>query len=194
MKYAYPQNASQAIDAIRRQDELSDIAGREQQLDKRQEVASIGDTVPLIFCKRFDIGGGYGDVGGVWISPNLLQIGLDQTDVSLMYLLSQGKLAGIDSNLYWGDEKLSDAEPNASSCIAYEQVPGCVDLSYEPGSTVSWDETFRESGPNGVGSITTQDNTTQISVVFDPSIFQQAEDWLVGGYSGTFGVDRTYSG
>ena len=195
MKYAYPQNASQAIDAIRRQDELSDIAGREQQLDIRQEVASIGDTVPLIFCKRFDVGGGYGDVGGVWISPNLLQIGLDQTDVSLLYLLSQGKFAGIDSSLlYWGDEKLSEAEPNASSCMAYEQVPDCVDLSYEPGSTVSWSETFRQPGPSRAGSVTTADNTTEVSVTFDPLIFQKAEEWIVSGYSGTFGVDRCYSG
>ena len=191
MKYAYPQSASSAVDAIRRNDEKFDIASQEQKLDTQQEVASIGDTVPLMFCKRFDAGSGYGTIGGVWISPYLLQVGLDGKQVSLMYLLSQGKLSGVNTDdVYWGRKYLTDVDSGAVACTGYATVPSCINLSYQPGGIVSWTENLTQPGPSGSGNFTTPKNTTSIKLFFDAEIYQEASAKVYGGYSGTFAVEK----
>lgn len=191
MKYAYPQLATRAIDAIRRKDERSDSSGREQQLDQRQELATIGETVPLIFCKRFDWGSGVGVAGGVWLSPHLLQIGIDGKQASLMYLLSQGRLAPIETDgVYWGYQLLTDVDPAAQVCTSYEQVPSCISLDYVPGGTTSWQEVVRLPGPSGNGNFTTPKNTTFISINFDAQVFQEGSATTRGGYAGTFTINK----
>ena len=133
MKYAYPQDPTHAVSAIRRLDESSDSSTSQSNLERQQDIAVVGETVPMIFCHRFDWGGNLGTNGGVWISPRLIQLGIEQTDLSMMYLLSQGKVTGLKTgNTYWGYNKLKTADSSAQMCYAYESVPSCLDLDYDP--------------------------------------------------------------
>ena len=102
MKYAYPQDPTLAASAIRRYDESSDSATSQSSLERQQDIAVVGETVPLIFCHRHDWGGQLGVNGGVWISPRLIQLGIKTTDLSMMYILSQGDVRGAkQANTYW---------------------------------------------------------------------------------------------
>ena len=92
MKYAYPQDPTHAISAIRRLDESSDSSTSQSNLERAQDIAVVGETVPMIFCRRFNWGGQLGENGGVWVSPRLIQLGIKQFDLNMMYLLSQGRV------------------------------------------------------------------------------------------------------
>ena len=67
--FVYPQGPSPAISRLKRVDENAS-ATEPGSLDSQQQVAVIGETIPLIFGKRAD------DLGGVWTQPRLIQIGL----------------------------------------------------------------------------------------------------------------------
>ena len=69
MKYAYPQNPTGSVTAIKRLDESSDSSTGQSNLERPQDIAVVGETVPLIFCQRRDWGGELGENGGVWLSP-----------------------------------------------------------------------------------------------------------------------------
>ena len=161
MKYAYPQDPTHAVSAIRRLDESSDSSTSQSNLERQQDIAVVGETVPMIFCHRFDWGGNLGTNGGVWISPRLIQLGIEQTDLSMMYLLSQGKVTGLKTgNTYWGYNKLKTADSSAQMCYAYESVPSCLDLDYDPGGSLSWTTTQTSGGPSlssSSGSFSTAD-------------------------------------
>ena len=153
MKYAYPQDPTHAVSAIRRYDESSDSSTSQSSLERQQDIAVVGETVPMIFCHRFDWGGQLGTNGGVWISPRLIQLGIEQTDLSMMYLLSQGKVTGLKTdNTYWGYSKLKSRDPSAQMCYAYESVPSCLDLDYDPGGSLSWTTTQTSGGPSWAAS------------------------------------------
>ena len=85
MKYAYPQDPTHAVSAIRRYDESSDSSTSQSSLERQQDIAVVGETVPMIFCHRFNWGGSLGTNGGVWISPRLIQLGIEQAELSMMY-------------------------------------------------------------------------------------------------------------
>ena len=162
MKFAYPQNPTHAVTAIKRLDESSDSGTSQSNLERPQDIAVVGETVPLIYCNRSDWGGGLGVNGGVWLSPRLIQLGVRTTDLSMMYLLSQGQVSAIDrEKTYWGYNKVGDVEPDSQVCTAYEDVPACLDLDYDPGGSIDWTEVINRPGPaprtNGF-SYTTQTN------------------------------------
>ena len=114
MKYAYPQNPTHAVSAIKRYDESADSSTSQANLERPQDIAVVGETVPLIFCERKDWGGELGENGGIWLSPRLVQLGVRQTDLSMMYLLSQGQVSAVDrEKTFWGYNKIGDVEPDA---------------------------------------------------------------------------------
>jgi len=58
-----------------------------EQLDKGQTYANAGDTMPILFGKREN------NLGGVWISPPLLDSSSDNFEHTFVYLLSHGQLS-----------------------------------------------------------------------------------------------------
>jgi hypothetical protein len=194
LKYAYPQDPTHAVSAIRRYDESSDSSTSQSSLERQQDIAVVGETVPMIFCHRFDWGGQLGTNGGVWISPRLIQLGIEQTDLSMMYLLSQGKVTGLKTdNTYWGYSKLKSRDPSAQMCYAYESVPSCLDLDYDPGGSLSWTTTQTSGGPSlsgSGGSFTTADNCIKLVITFSSDIRVQGSAQVVGGDSTDLRVQK----
>lgn len=62
---------------------------KKPQLDisKEQTVATAGDTVPIVFCKRVN------DAGGTWIQPPMIKTGSNSFVGSFLYTISQGEMA-----------------------------------------------------------------------------------------------------
>ena len=59
-------------------------------IDKRQQLATSGETIPIVFGKRvYDAGG---DIGGVWVQPSLVKSGTKLYVGSFLYAISQGKI------------------------------------------------------------------------------------------------------
>ena len=56
-------------------------------ISKEQTVATAGDTVPIVFCKRVN------DAGGTWIQPPMIKIGSNNFVGSFLYAISQGEMA-----------------------------------------------------------------------------------------------------
>ena len=193
MKFAYPQDPTHAVSAIRRFDESSDSATQQSNLERKQDIATVGETVPLLFCHRHDFGNQQGVNGGVWISPRLIQLGVERSDLSMMYLLSQGKVQGLSKdNVYWGYSKLTGKDSTAQFCFAYESVPSCLDLDYQPGGSISWTTTVNSSGPSGTGSFTTQANCQKIVINWQSTITVSGSGTIVGGFGGTLGMSKQY--
>jgi hypothetical protein len=187
VKYAYPQDPTHAVSAIRRYDESSDSSTSQSSLERQQDIAVVGETVPLIFCHRFDWGGELGTNGGVWMSPRLIQLGIETTNLSMMYLLSQGKVDGLKvDNTYWGYQKLQTRDPSAQMCYAYEAVPACLDLDYDPGGSLSWTTTQTSSGPSlySGGTFNTAADCIKLVINFSSVIEVNGSGVAVGGYAG----------
>lgn len=192
MKYAYPQDPTHAVSAMRRYDESTDAATQQSNLERKQDIATVGETVPLVFCDRSDFGNDQGVSGGVWVSPRLIQLGIKETDLSMMYLLSQGNVAGLQkSNTHWGYSKLEERDADAQFCSAYEAVPSCLDLDYEPGGSLSWTTTVTAGGPNGVGQYVTPDKTQKIVINWTSTISVTGSGTIVGGWGGKLGINQS---
>ena len=59
-------------------------------IDKKQQIATSGETIPIVFGKRvYDAGG---DIGGVWVQPSLVKAGTKLYVGSFLYAISQGKI------------------------------------------------------------------------------------------------------
>ena len=115
MKYAYPQNPTHAVSAIKRFDESADSSTSQSNLERPQDIAVVGETVPLIFCERKTWSSALGVNGGVWLSPRLIQLGIRQTDLSMMYLLSQGEVSAISRDkTFWDITRLVMLTPAPS--------------------------------------------------------------------------------
>ena len=139
--YVYPQGPSAAISKLKRIDENAS-ANEPVQLDSEQQAAIIGETIPLVFGKRAD------DVGGMWVDPRLIQIGLKDDQFSLLYVLTQGRLVNLpDEDVRYGSTPVNDINPH-SLCLAYQQIPDCVDIEYTPGGNLGWETTVLSSGPS----------------------------------------------
>ena len=194
MKFAYPQDPTHAVSAIRRYDESSDAATQQSDLERKQDIATVGETVPLLFCHRQDFGNGQDVSGGVWVSPRLIQLGIEETNLSMMYLLSQGEVKGLQKDkVYWGYQKLTAIDSANDFCFAYEQVPSCLDLDYVPGGSLEWTTTLRDpSGPTGEGTYTTQPNCQKISFTWNSTIKIDGFAQYIHGYTGLLALRGHY--
>ena len=77
MKFAFPQDPTHAVSAMRRIDEAADTNAGQSDLERQQDIAVVGQTVPLIFCNRHEwgtdgLGQELGTNGGLWVSPRLI--------------------------------------------------------------------------------------------------------------------------
>ena len=79
-------------------------------LDVKQKICKAGETVPIVFGKRVN------NIGGIWIQPNLIKAGTESFVQKLLYVISQGDIAGTPSKAttYTGLNKLTFLD-NASS-------------------------------------------------------------------------------
>lgn len=177
--YVYPQGSTPAVSSIRRRDESDQLAAETQDLNNEQLYGNIGDTVPLVFCKRTtfeDADGNNVTVGGVWQSPPLIQFGAKNNVLSMLYLLSQGQLPDVaKSKCFYGAAPFNTyASGSLNVCTGYGEIPSCVSFNYTPGGTVSWDSSISTPGQ----SLSTRDftytsqfaNCTAIRFTFNPSI------------------------
>ena len=76
---------------------------------QEQSVATPGDIVPIVFCKRSTEGPQVGEVGGVWMQPAKIKQASYNFDGIFLYVISQGD---IDSSpvaplTYVGDTSLT---------------------------------------------------------------------------------------
>lgn len=181
----YPQDATNALTSVLRQDEQSAVAAEQTDLAAKQKIGTIGETIPLAFARRRD------DIGGVWVSPKLIQLGVRQQDINMLYVLSQGKVAepAID-NVFYGYTAFPTIT-NGRICAAYEAIPPCVELDYNPGGSTSWDTTVVYSGPgmprtgDTTEFITRTDKCTQLALSFSGSC-------TVSIPSGTYVVENEF--
>ena len=148
----YPQDASRALTVVQRRDE----SVNDNDLASRQLLGKIGDTVPLVFCERVS------GVGGAWVSPVLLQLGYAKPNISLMYLVSQGRLGSIATgDVYYGAANYTTVA-GGQICSNYEAVPPCLDITAGGGGSVNWDQATSYPGPglpgndSGVAAFTTK--------------------------------------
>ena len=134
MSKVYGQKPTSAISAVVRHDELTDSVTQESNLKRQQSIGQIGETLPLVFCKRSN------NVGGTWISPRVIGIGLEQNTMSLIFPLSVGKTGGLSkSQIFIGYNKF-DRYTGAYENHAYEKIPTGLNISYNPGGSKSWTE------------------------------------------------------
>ena len=84
-------------------------------LDKDQRIGQAGETVPIVFAKRVN------DKGGVWVAPPLLKTGSKDFVPSLLFSISQGKIASTPDpiNLWSG---LSNQKLRIDSSITLSHV------------------------------------------------------------------------
>jgi len=65
-------------------------------ISKQQDVATAGDTVGIVFCKRVN------DAGGTWAQPQMIKTGSNNFVGSFLYVISQGEMASSPSkHLAW---------------------------------------------------------------------------------------------
>lgn len=55
-------------------------------IDKRQQLATAGETIPIVFGKRVD------GIGGIWVQPSMVKVGTKSFVGSFLYVISQGKI------------------------------------------------------------------------------------------------------
>ena len=63
-------------------------------ISKEQTVATAGDTVAIVFCKRVN------GVGGTWIQPPMIKTGSNNFVGSFLYVISQGEMASSPAKQY----------------------------------------------------------------------------------------------
>ena len=106
------QRKSELLTAQTRSDENIDNSKKARNsasTAKEQSVATPGDLVPIVFCRRDTSGPQTGEVGGVWMQPTKLKQASYNFDGIFLYPISQGE---IDSNFvkhltYVGDTSLT---------------------------------------------------------------------------------------
>jgi hypothetical protein len=165
MKFAFPQDPSHAVNAMLRVDEAADTSSGQSNLQRQQDIAVVGQTVPLIFCNRHqwgtDVNGQeIGDNGGVWYSPRLIGLYPKALEANLLFLISSGEVEGLRiENVYYGYEKLEtktsddyvinengqvELDANGQPILqtvypyfayAYEAIPPGIDSVYQPGGS-----------------------------------------------------------
>ena len=84
---ANPQPKAPPARAARKLDD-SLLTGKKpsSDIDKKQQIATPGETIPIVFGKRVD------DIGGIWVQPSMVKAGTKSFVGSFLYAISQGKI------------------------------------------------------------------------------------------------------
>ena len=165
MKFIYPQDPSHSVSAMRRVDENADTNSGQSNRARQQDIAVVGQTVPLLFCNRHSwgtdsTGKNLGENGGLWYSPRLIGLYPKGLQANLLFLLSQGEVKGMTiDDVYYGYKPLADfaiqdyvVDDNGNVVLnpdgtpktelvepyfayAYEDIPEGIDSVYQPGGS-----------------------------------------------------------
>lgn len=163
MKFVFPQDPSHSVSAMRRVDENADVNSGQSNRARQQDLAVVGQTVPMLFCNRHEWGTDVsgqelGENGGVWYSPRLIGLYPKGLLANLLYLISSGEVKGMDiDDVYYGYDELTslaiqdyvvddngnvvlnpDGTPKTELvepyfAYAYEDIPPGIDSIYQPG-------------------------------------------------------------
>jgi hypothetical protein len=150
---------------MRRIDEAADTQSGQSNLERQQDIAVVGQTVPLVFCNRHEwgldgLGQQLGENGGLWISPKLIGLYPKALEANLLFLVSSGEIRGMKiENVYYGYDKLEtkvsedyvinengqvELDENGQPVLqtvypyfayAYEAIPPGIDSVYQPGGS-----------------------------------------------------------
>ena len=63
-------------------------------ISKQQDVATAGDTIGIVFCKRVS------NAGGTWVQPQMIKTGSNNFVGSFLYVISQGEMASSPAKQY----------------------------------------------------------------------------------------------
>lgn len=87
-------------------------------ISKEQTVASAGDTVPIIFCKRV------ANAGGTWVQPHMIKTGSNSFVGSFLYVISQGEMASSPAkHLAWvGNRNIKFLEDQSITLTHYYET------------------------------------------------------------------------
>ena len=87
-------------------------------ISKQQTVASAGDTVPIIFCKRV------ANAGGTWVQPHMIKTGSNSFVGSFLYVISQGEMASSPAkHLAWvGNRNIKFLEDQSITLTHYYET------------------------------------------------------------------------
>ena len=87
-------------------------------ISKEQTVASAGDTVPIIFCKRV------ANAGGTWVQPHMIKTGSNSFVGSFLYVISQGEMASSPAkHLAWvGNRNIKFLEDQTITLTHYYET------------------------------------------------------------------------
>ena len=165
MKFVFPQDPSNTGSAIRRVDENADVNSGQSNRARQQDIAVVGQTVPLVFCNRHawgtDAGGkSLGVNGGIWYSPRLIGLYPKGLKANLLFLIGSGEVKDmLMENVYYGYEKLATKEiqdyvidnngnvvlnPDGTPktelvkphfAYKYEDIPDGIESVYQPGGS-----------------------------------------------------------
>ena len=85
----------------------------QQDLEREQNVATAGDTVPIVFCKRAS------NAGGVWVQPPLIKQGSYNFNGNFLYAISQGDMVD-DPEIYrtWSGDRIISHIPSGGTVTA----------------------------------------------------------------------------
>jgi hypothetical protein len=85
----------------------------QQDLERGQNVATAGDTVPIVFCKRAN------NAGGVWVQPPLVKQGTYNFNGTFLYAITQGDMVD-DPEIYrtWVGDRIISHIPSQGTVTA----------------------------------------------------------------------------
>jgi hypothetical protein len=96
-------------------------------LGKQQTVATAGDTVPIVFCKRS------GGVGGAWVQPAMIKTGSNDFVGSFLYVISQGQMMSSPAKVStWVGTRSVMLLPDASSITLTHYYASAATMAAAP--------------------------------------------------------------
>jgi hypothetical protein len=84
------------------------------EIGKQQVLATAGDTVPIVFCKRA------GGVGGAWVQPSMVKTATNNFDGSFLYAITQGEMVSSPQRyLAWTGNENIGSKPGTITLTHY---------------------------------------------------------------------------
>ena len=135
MSKVYGQSPSAANSATKRYDEFAgSVTQQDNNLDRKQDVAQLGETLPIVFCWREK-----GD-GGVWISPRLVGLGFKGNYIHLAYVISEGQIGEISADEIWFGKRHAKFQFLPLEVgVGYEEVPDVIEIVNQPGRIIQFE-------------------------------------------------------
>lgn len=101
----------------------------QQNLQREQNVATAGDTVPIVFCNRVS------NAGGVWVQPPLIKQGSYNYTGTFLYAISQGEMVD-DPEIYrtWVGDRIISNIPGQGTVTATHFYSSVAAMAAAPNS------------------------------------------------------------